>query len=302
MILSKTLKTTFLTLSIATIALTAHAQDKIYKRDGTVIDAKVKAVGETTVIYKRTDNLEGPEYTILETDITKIIYANGQADVFKDGDKRVGKKGRNNGTTKNVKYGKNIFAIIPAAYVASADGTINDVAIGISYERLLDRHGHIGFNLPVMLAFSSGRDFSNSIVTVNGSNLNYGNYTSVYFMPGIKFYPAPDRLRVRYSIGASLFAILGGEPGAVHDANSATGNYNQATGTYVYSSGTYHYAMYGFMLSNSVNITATKHLFMSVDLGAGVPFADNRYATGESLGIPVPFIQIGFKVGYRYGS
>ena len=302
MILNKTLKISFLTLSVVLIAITAHAQDKIYKRDGTVIDGKVKAVSETTVVYKRADNPEGPEYTIPETDITRIVYANGQTDVFKDGEQRVGKKSHDKGSTKKMKYGKNIFAVTPATYIASADGTINDVAIGISYERQLDRHGHIAFILPLDLAFSSKRDFSNDIVTINGSNLNYGNYTSMYFMPGVKFYPAPDRTRVRYSLGASLFCILGGEPGAVHDANSATGNYNPSTGTYVYSSGTYHYAMYGFMLSNSVNITATKHLFMSIDLGAGVPFADNRYASGTSIGIPVPFIQVGFKVGYKYGS
>ena len=121
-------------------------------------------------------------------------------------------------------------------------------------------------------------------------------------MPGIKFYPAPDRYRVRYSLGASFFCFLGGEPAAVYDANSVTGNYNPATGTYTYAAGTYHYTMYGFMLSNSVNIAATKHLVMGIGLGAGFPVSDNRYAAGESLGIPVPFIQFGFKIGYRYGS
>ena len=293
-------KCSFLTLSAMLLAVAVHAQDKIYKKDGTVIDAKVKSVGQKTVTYKRSDNPDGPEYTILENDIAKIVYPNGQTDTFEGFDKNAGKN-KNTGKDKHPKYGKNTFAVTPLAYTVSADNTINDVAIGASYERALDRHGRIAFIMPVMLAFSSTRDFDNYVVSVNGTNLTYGHYTSVYLIPGIKFYPAPDRYKVRYSLCASFFCFLGSEPAAVYDANAAA-NYNPNTGTYTYSSGTYHYTMYGLMLSNSVNIAATKHLVMGIDLGAGFPVADNRYASGESLGIPVPFMQFGFKIGYRYGS
>ncbi len=299
------LKIVALTICIALTTLAAHAQDKLYKKDGTEIDSKVKSVGNSTVIYKRFDNQDGPDYTILKTDIAKIIYQNGTTDVFEGFDKESGNK-KEPGSRKDKhekyssKYGKDIFSIIPAAYTAAADGNINDVGIGICYERLLDMRGRIGLTLPLMMSFSSNRDYANTSYNYNGTNVTYDHYTSLYFMPGIKFYPAPDRIKVRYSIGASFFCIFGGEPYEVYD-NYNNGSYNPTNGTTYYPTGTYHYAMYGLMFSNSVNITATRHLYMAIDLGAGIPFSDNRYANnGETLGIPVPFIQIGFKIGYRY--
>lgn len=302
------LKIVALTICIALTTLAAQAQDKLYKKDGTEIDSKVKSVGNNTVIYKRFDNQDGPEYTILKIDIAKIVYQNGTTDVFEGFDKETGNK-KEPGSRKDKhekysgKYGKDIFSIIPAAYTAAVDGNINDVGIGICYERLLDKRGRIGFTLPLLMSFSSTRDYANNSYNYNGTNVTYGNYTSIYFMPGIKFYPAPDRMKVRYAIGASFFCILGGEPAAVYYNSSSQGVYNPSTGTYTYPSetGTYHYAMYGLMFSNSVNITATRHLYMAIDLGAGIPFSDNRYANnGETLGVPAPFMQIGFKMGYRY--
>src|SRR5271166_2317949 len=107
------LKTCFLSICITLTALSAYAQDKIYKKDGNEIDAKVKSVGEKTVTYKRFDNQDGPEYSILKKDITKIVYQNGSTDVFEGFDKDVepGRGARRpKEKDKGVKYGKNIFS------------------------------------------------------------------------------------------------------------------------------------------------------------------------------------------------
>src|ERR1700744_4152222 len=65
-----------LLLSMIAVALfgSAFAQDKIYKRNGDVIDAKIKSVGTKTVTYLRFDNQSGPEYTIVKAEVEKIVY------------------------------------------------------------------------------------------------------------------------------------------------------------------------------------------------------------------------------------
>jgi len=289
---------THLLVILIGMSCSALAQDKIYKKDGVIINAKVKVVGTTSVTYKRYDNPEGPEYTILKKELVQIKYENGTIDVFerpdaKEGHRSAGKDGAKKEKFAQ-KYGANIISIIPAAYTASVDGTINDVGIGICYERALDERGHISFNLPVLVSFLSNNDFANNVVyNYTPGTTSYGTYYSWYIMPGIKFYPAPNIYRVRYSLGVSFFAILGSEPYAVYDNNNQTSNYNE---------GDHNYTMYGFMLSNSVNIAATKHLGMALDLGMGIPVSDNRYAdnNGGLVAFNGPFIQIGLKLGYRF--
>ncbi len=276
-----------------------HAQDKIYKTDNSIVEAKVKKIDPVSIVYKRFDNQEGPEYTIPKKQVVKIVYQNGTTDVF-DGTpkydedrKSTGKKGGHakDGNQAKKKYGGNIFSIVPGAYTVSVDGSMNDVGVGLCYERLLDKRGHIGFNLPVIMSFASSRDFNNYTYNYLNNGVNYpGNYHSLFFAPGVKFYPAGINKSVRYSFGASLFCAFGTEPQGVYDYNSTS------------PTATYHYAMTGLMISNSVNISVARHLYMALDLSAGVPFSDNRHTTNYNsfADIPVPFLQFGFKFGYRY--
>ena len=292
------LKTGFFAI-VLLLSFSALAQDKLYKKDGTVIAVIVKTVGSNTINYTRFDNQGGPEYTILKKEVSKIIYQNGTTDNFNE---KTSSNDKGLGDSKNgkfaKKYGNNIISIIPGAYTASVDGTINDVGIGISYERFLDPKCHISLCVPVLFSFSSNKDYNNSIV-YNGQT-SYNSYTSVYFMPGIKFYPASRKEKVRYSIGASFFTIFGSEPYSVYD------NYNNGGGLYP-EPGSYNYVMYGFIISNSVNISVTKHMYFAIDLGTGIPISDNRYAQNNSIGLGQdgngifdPWIQCGLKVGYRF--
>ena len=286
------LKTCLLAI-ILLFSIAAHAQDKIYKKDGGVINAKVKTIGSNTITYKRFDNQDGPEYTIFKKDVTKIVYENGTTDSFEGTDaneptKRSGSAGPKAGKTSK-KYGDNILSIIPGAYTADLDGTMNDPGIGICYERLLDERGHISITLPLVISFLSDKDFSNYYY--NGSYSGYTSakgYTSLSLMPGIKFYPARSNNVVRYSLGASFFTIVGKEPFYVYSSNTS-------------SSSDYHYTMYGLMLSNSINFSPTKHLYIAMDLNSCMPLSDNRRADRSSLDlIFAPLMQFLLKVGYRF--
>ena len=58
------------------------AQDKIILRNGEEIKAKVQEVGLSEIKYKKLDNLGGPVYTVLKSDVFTINYENGTKEVF----------------------------------------------------------------------------------------------------------------------------------------------------------------------------------------------------------------------------
>jgi hypothetical protein len=66
------------------ISVAVKAQDKIYRQNGKVIEAKIIEVGSSEIKYKEYKNPDGPIY-ILETDrIKKIVYENGKEEKFID--------------------------------------------------------------------------------------------------------------------------------------------------------------------------------------------------------------------------
>ncbi len=58
----------------------ASAQDIILKRDASEIEAKVLKVGSDEIEYKKWNNLEGPTYTIPNSEVFIIKYQNGTKD------------------------------------------------------------------------------------------------------------------------------------------------------------------------------------------------------------------------------
>jgi hypothetical protein len=60
------------------------SQDKIYRKNGKIVEAKVLEIGSAEVKYKEFSNPDGPIY-VLETDrIIKIVYENGKVEKFAD--------------------------------------------------------------------------------------------------------------------------------------------------------------------------------------------------------------------------
>lgn len=59
------------------------AQDKIYKRDGKILEVKVTEVGLAEVKYRILKDSIGPVYTLEKSRIIKIIYENGREETFK---------------------------------------------------------------------------------------------------------------------------------------------------------------------------------------------------------------------------
>ena len=60
------------------------AQDTLTMRSGENIIVKIIQVGSSEVKYKKIDNLNGPSFSILKSEVSMIQYENGSKDVFKE--------------------------------------------------------------------------------------------------------------------------------------------------------------------------------------------------------------------------
>ncbi|MBL7744357.1 MAG: hypothetical protein JNN00_12850 [Chitinophagaceae bacterium] len=75
-------KTSFLLIFFLLAISLTRAQDKIYRKNGKIVEAKVLEIGSSEVKYKEFNNLDGPIY-VLETDrIVKIVFENGKVQKF----------------------------------------------------------------------------------------------------------------------------------------------------------------------------------------------------------------------------
>ncbi len=68
----------------AGFAISVSAQDIITTKDGTDIKAKILEVTINEVKYKKFNNLEGPTFTMLKSEILIVRYQNGENEVFKE--------------------------------------------------------------------------------------------------------------------------------------------------------------------------------------------------------------------------
>jgi len=112
--------------SLLFISAVGYSQDVITLADGRTVNAKILELTTDQVKYKKTDNLEGPSYTVNLSDLTKIKYANGSEDTF------TAKKG--NAETTPESSGE-----LPAIFKGKFD--VNDVETGKYIEAVVKNAG-----------------------------------------------------------------------------------------------------------------------------------------------------------------
>ena len=64
------------------ITFAAFSQDIITTKSGEDIKAKVIEVNTTDIKYKKTENIDGPVFSVLKSEILIIRYENGTKDIF----------------------------------------------------------------------------------------------------------------------------------------------------------------------------------------------------------------------------
>ena len=276
---------TFL-FSIIAVALAGniYAQDKIYKANGDIIDAKIKNVGTKTISYTRFDNQTGPEYTIMKLEVSKIKYENGSEDNFENNFPGMPRpRFRSRTSTSDApsdtktKYGPNLLAVAPLQF------TDNGLGFSFSYERVLDKGGIIAFYIPVIVTFNLNNGTYYNVST--GTTQNGHQDAMYYAMPGIMLYPTGCYGRVRYGIGPSVVLATGEKSSANYDPYGGT-NYQTLTHT-----------MLGMMLNNSLNINPGPHVYIGFEFGLGFTYLNRVDGLNQGT---AAIVQGGFKVGYRF--
>ena len=272
----------FRVLSIAVISIFSSlnllAQDKIIKRNGDIIDTKVKSVGRNMIIYLRFDNQNGPEYTIPKNEVNKIKYQNGTEQSF-DGDEgrrvppSIQERRAANELLKG-KYKPSILAVAPIQF--TENGLIG---IGLSYERAIDKEDIVAFYLPFVLEFNSGN--ANSTYSGDPNNPD----PMFYLMPGLKIYPTGGYGLAKYAIGPSF---------VIADGQKTTSSYDPIAGN-KFTVGSHF--LIGMMVNQSLNINPTPRLYIGAELGLGMTYIDRIAGVNQ---VVQPLVQFGFKIGYRY--
>ncbi len=75
-------KLNLLALLVLILTFNSLAQDKIYKKNGEVIEATVLEIGVSKIKYKLFNDLNGPTYVLDKDKLEKTIYKNGREETY----------------------------------------------------------------------------------------------------------------------------------------------------------------------------------------------------------------------------
>lgn len=266
------------------LAAAAKAQDRIYLRNGDVVEAKVKEVDNRVVVYKKYNYQDGPDYRIGRNEIEYIRYENGSEDRFgrnrEDREEAHEAKSGRRQSRPALNYGNNILSLAVVQMTNESPA-----GFGLHYERVLDKRGIVSLYLPLAL----------SIVNEDYYNNNYyyeDDRTDVFFYayPGVKIYPTGSKRRISYGVGPSL-ALGFGRRSAYYDTYGPNGQYTGRVRQ------TEEIFKSGLMVNNSLNIQPTKNFYLGLELGLGFNYINNDdlYHSDNE-----PLVQFNFKLGYRF--
>ncbi len=253
------------------ITVTAMAQDKIIKKNGETINAKISLINSDIIVFKRFDNPEGPEYTIPKGDVAKIKYANGTSDIFEENNDRIGvEKGKENVKSYNeAARNKNIIGFAPLVFTEHGYG------IGVNWEHSLDKAGWVTVNVP-------------AILTWNFADAGVQKDALFYLMPGIKVYPNLNgSIKSKFSIGPSLVFATG--------TGSPSGSYTYSVDPTPHQS----HVMMGAMALVGTNLFPTEHTYLGADFGLGYSYL-NQYSGHNDVTSVI--MQLSLKCGFKYES
>jgi hypothetical protein len=292
------LKQLFLGLLATASIGTLQAQDVLYKMNGGMEEVKVKEVGPRTITYKRWNNLNGPDFVINKNEVDRIQYENGDDEEYgrhermsparMHRDRRAPVRER---SSSKIKYGRNIFSVAPI-FMTNTSAT----GVGLAYEHIVDRNGIFSIYLPAAYSFKTNR-YNNNYYNP-GYPYESRNSHMFWFYPGVKIYPTSSFGKVRYAVGASI-AIGSGSESYTEQI------YNPSTNTTNYYSRRNSNFIMGAMLTNSLNIQPTAHLYLGLELGLGIPYVveddyNYNYYGGYGTYNDEPLVQFNFRIGYRF--
>ena len=170
-------KTTLLFLLIVTCITTVYGQDTLTMVNGDLIKSKVIEITQTEIKYKKFENMNGPIFNILKSEVLLIRYENGTKEylnVIKKESKTENRleisSGYYQGTTKlSITEFKNIIKTNPKAYHEYKKGFMTKI-IGLV----------VAFpSMGILAWYTTGGDFDTDMIISGGLGLVGGYLTAV---------------------------------------------------------------------------------------------------------------------------
>ena len=159
---------------------------------------------------------------------------------------------------------------------------------GISYERLLDQEGRIGFILPI--SFGVGTSTSPFVAQPYFLNGEPNEASALFINPGLKFYPKGQK-RVSYALGVSLFALSG--------STYASARTNPPSSFYEKTA----LLKTGLLVNNYLQFNISNHVNCGMEIGLGPSYLNRITYDNPSLTIDQGikfFGQAAFHIGYKF--
>ena len=236
------------------------AQDVIYKKDKTKIDAKVLEIGTSEVKYKPTSNPDGPLYSVSKSDIATIVFQNGTFEIFSSES-----NSRKRVDSLSINFCRNYIGVDIGQFVVTS--------IAMHYEHVFGKKGFISLGIP----FSTGIGSRNY-----GNNYPYGKI----FATGldVKYFPTGQGAFRYFAAPYFEWGIF---------KYSYYSYYSQYPYPYYEYYNGQHFAG---GIKNGIQYQPTKHFCFTSDFGFGIKKDETHYAN-ESI---EPHFQANIIIGYRF--
>lgn len=305
-----------LILVLLALASIAAAQDQIFKKDNTKVDAKILEINQTEVKYKLFTYQDGPTITISKSDVALIIYQNGSHEVFnvpatptetivlepgyRDYDKTNDLKLRDAKQARQKMLFDTLTSTRQVVFFNVLDLFNGDV--GLSYLREF-AHNKLNVYVPLSVGFTDAWSSN----TFNMTNMNFNNvanfkYDRKVFEAGLGINYQVSNRAVTYFVGP-LFA-----------ASQFNGTYTQGNIYYYGSPSTslnhsFVVNNYCYMINNGFLFRFTRNFNGMINAAMGYNHQDfisghpaNYYYYGYNLysQFPINCLKLGLHLGYRF--
>ena len=234
------------------VSFISVAQDIIYKKDKTKIEAKILAVGLEDVRYLKQNNLTGPEYVLQKSEITLISYLNGSYENFESSVSTIDYSYPINNYSNRTDYLKTGLDTAFKQNILNYNlGDLLSYNFTLSYERI-SKNGMLGIKVPLRVGFG-GTDYGQDLLYSGGLDLN--------------FYPTGQG-RLKYFVGPAL------EAGSIQ-YQSDYYYYNAPYPPYGYNIYKERFFVAGYV-NNGAMLQITKQFSLSSTLGIGIRSRQNN--------------------------
>lgn len=191
-------------------------------------------------------------------------------------------------------------------YASPLHVTEENIGVSAGAELFMDKKGILSVVVPISYAFhTSSGSYSTMGYTYqtpyypNVQSRIYNGKGMFYVYPGFKIYPNGANKKVSYAAGANVVLGIGSADKVTTqfrvDSSFSGGQIFYSQVPIDQRTDAVNHLKLGVIITNSLNLRPTQHLYMGIDFGIGYSYLDNW--GGSNLGTDV-MLQLGAKIGY----